>query len=302
MGCLKLSYSENEPTLFVSANNFGVDGKERGRWLDYGARMYDPAIARWMAIDPLAEQMRRWSPYNYAFDNPVRFTDPDGMGPYDDVFKYLSVTHTSYSSSGSSEDDQAGTDETNEERKESGNGNQQKEDPYLLYNGSTKKMQIWDDNDTPDDYSDDTYVAEHDAKNDVTSDSNGKWEDGEYEMVDKNAPKVGTGTDYTDNGSYGSGGIFRAVNFAETTTTLTRSGMGIHAGRESSSWATGRWTHGCIRCKPEGFDAIIGAIATYGPLQRVIVTNNRQSTHSATVNSIVPGHITTEADLKTGNY
>jgi RHS repeat-associated protein len=50
---------------------------------DFNARTYDQQIGRFIQIDPMTdeEEQENLSPYHFSYDNPVRFSDPDGKCP-----------------------------------------------------------------------------------------------------------------------------------------------------------------------------------------------------------------------------
>jgi RHS repeat-associated protein len=119
MGCLKLSYHEGEgseeksplkifcglgekndsPIFCVDyspfgltfnsykreddkKNNYKYNGKEEHEetgWYDFGARMYQADLGRWFNVDPMAEKYYDMTPYKYGLNNPVAYTDPNGM-------------------------------------------------------------------------------------------------------------------------------------------------------------------------------------------------------------------------------
>ncbi len=66
-----------------SLNGFNGKRKEsdmygEGNAYDYGARMYNSRLGRWLAIDPLANKYPDLSPYHFGANNPIYYIDPDG--------------------------------------------------------------------------------------------------------------------------------------------------------------------------------------------------------------------------------
>lgn len=100
MGCLKLTYYENESPLKVVRGNFlseekadaaayryGFNGKEKdsnGEWgnqtvYDYGFRIYNPSIAKFLSVDPLSPSYPELTPYQFASNRPIDGIDLDGL-------------------------------------------------------------------------------------------------------------------------------------------------------------------------------------------------------------------------------
>jgi len=86
---------------------FGFNGKENdnevkgtGNQQDYGMRIYDPRLARFLSADPLIvkEQKYAWySPYQFAGNKPIQAIDLDGLEEF--IVTHFFSSSTKYSGS-----------------------------------------------------------------------------------------------------------------------------------------------------------------------------------------------------------
>ena len=65
---------------------YGFNGKEndndvkgQGNQLDYGMRIYDPRLGRFLSVDPLGQSYPWYTPYQFAGNMPIAFIDLDGL-------------------------------------------------------------------------------------------------------------------------------------------------------------------------------------------------------------------------------
>ncbi len=72
-------------TAQTGGYRFGFNGKENdnevkgeGNSLDFGARIYDSRLGRWLSLDPLQAKYPSFSPYAFCANNPINFIDYDG--------------------------------------------------------------------------------------------------------------------------------------------------------------------------------------------------------------------------------
>lgn len=67
---------------------YGFNGKENdnevsgsGNQYDYGFRIYDPRVGRFLSFDPLQTKFPYFTPYQYAGNRPIEAIDLDGLEP-----------------------------------------------------------------------------------------------------------------------------------------------------------------------------------------------------------------------------
>jgi RHS repeat-associated protein len=84
---------------------FGFNGQEKdnevmgeGNFQDYGFRMYNSRLGRFISVDPLLKDYPFYTPYQFAGNMPIKFIDLDGLEPaeYKMGAKHLVIINLGY--------------------------------------------------------------------------------------------------------------------------------------------------------------------------------------------------------------
>ncbi|MFT7156842.1 MAG: RHS repeat-associated protein, partial [Parvicella sp.] len=117
----KLSHTETNTELVCGENacdyRYGFQGQEKddeikgsGNSYDFGARMYDSRLGRFLSIDPLSGKHPELSPYHFVNNSPLKYIDPDGRDyivTVDHETKTITVTANYYTTAKDSEEAQS---------------------------------------------------------------------------------------------------------------------------------------------------------------------------------------------------
>lgn len=71
-------FDSSDPVQPYKYNGKELETSYKLNFYDYGARNYDPTLARWTTMDPMAEKYYNTSSYTYCEGNPVNRIDIDG--------------------------------------------------------------------------------------------------------------------------------------------------------------------------------------------------------------------------------
>ncbi|MEL5994142.1 RHS repeat domain-containing protein [Hymenobacter segetis] len=92
-------YGPGNSTFSATGYRFGYNGKEKDNNgelgltnYDYGARIYNPSVGRWLSLDPLQSKYPALSPYHAFNNNPNVFVDQDGKENIIYIYVSSSIT------------------------------------------------------------------------------------------------------------------------------------------------------------------------------------------------------------------
>jgi RHS repeat-associated protein len=215
----------NEPLANIASDSlkyrYGFNGMEKdneikgdGNSYDFGERIYDPRLGRFLSVDPLTKKYAALSPYQFASNNPIKFVDLEGLEPFDwGIFFGIKITigikdgkfvfqitrKSATATMGSEYGEVKVEGSTGEEGKAVGIGGKkevQGSEPGAKYeqdfNEGVGKIKPYEEDETPESKGlpPSEQQSEDDSKKNSTVEDAHKW----FKKVKDNTPPKGTGT------------------------------------------------------------------------------------------------------------